>query len=64
MEIGYKNRIVWGMFVIMGGEFGRDIKLFRDLVKNPSEEMIDKEAKFLMNFEKICLKSIICSSRR
>ncbi len=51
-DINYKGRIISEPFVTMGGEVGRDIHVFRDLVKNPCEEVIDNEAKFLLNFEK------------
>lgn len=51
-EINYKNRIVCEPFVMMGGEVGRDIKVFRDLIDNPSEERIDREAKYILDFEK------------
>ena len=55
-EIGYKGRIVSEPFVMMGGEVGRDIHVFRDLIDNPSEARIDEEAKYLLNFEKEMLK--------
>ncbi len=51
-DINYKNRIVCEPFVMMGGEVGRDIKVFRDLIDNPSEERIDREAKYILDFEK------------
>ncbi len=55
-EIGYKNRIVCEPFVMQGGEVGRDIHVFRDLIDNPSEARIDEEAKYILNFEKEMLK--------
>ncbi len=55
-DINYKNRIVCEPFVMMGGEVGRDIKVFRDLVENPTEERIDAEAKYILDFEKAMLK--------
>ena len=55
-EIGYKNRIVCEPFVMQGGEVGRDIKVFRDLLENPTEERIDAEAKYILDFEKAMLK--------
>lgn len=55
-EIGYKGRIVSEPFVMQGGEVGRDIHVYRDLVDNPSEARIDEEAKYLLNFEKSMLK--------
>ncbi len=56
-EIGYKGRIVSEPFVMQGGEVGRDIHVYRDLVDNPSEARIDEEAKYLLNFEKSMLKN-------
>lgn len=55
-EIGYKNRIVSEPFVMQGGEVGRDIKVFRDLLENPTEERIDAEAKYILEFEKAMMK--------
>ena len=51
-DINYQGRIVSEPFVMMGGEVGRDIHVFRDLVDNPCEETIDREAAFLLDFEK------------
>lgn len=55
-EIGYKGRIVSEPFVMQGGEVGRDIHVYRDLLDNTSETRIDEEAKYLLNFEKSMLK--------
>ena len=41
---------------MQGGEVGRDIHVFRDLVENPTEERIDAEAAYLLNFEKEMVK--------
>ena len=51
-DIDYQGRIVSEPFVQMGGEVARDIKVRRDLVEDPSEEVLDEEARFLLNFEK------------
>lgn len=51
-DIDYQGRIVSEPFVQMGGEVARDIKVWRDLVEDPSEELLDEEARFLLNFEK------------
>lgn len=51
-DIGYEGRIISEPFVMMGGEVGRDIHVFRDLVENPCEAVIDSEAEFLLNFER------------
>ena len=51
-EIGYKNRIVCEPFVMQGGEVGRDIHVFRDLIADTSEESIDRDAAYIIEFEK------------
>jgi len=51
-DINYKGRIVSEPFVMMGGEVGRDIKVWRDLVADTSEAGIDREAKYLLDFTK------------
>lgn len=55
-EIGYKNRIVCEPFVMMGGEVGKDIHVFRDLIDDTSEARIDAEAKYILDFEKAMMK--------
>ena len=55
-EIGYKGRIVSEPFVMQGGEVGRDIHVYRDLIENPCEAAIDAEAKYLLEFEKRMLE--------
>ncbi len=54
-DINYKNRIVCEPFVMQGGEVGRDIKVFRDLLADPTEAKIDAEAKYILDFEKAML---------
>ena len=54
-DINYKNRIVCEPFVMMGGEVGRDIHVFRDLVPDTSEAAIDAEAKYILDFERAML---------
>jgi len=51
-DIGYSGRIVSEPFVMAGGEVGRDIHVYRDLITDPTEEKIDEEAKYLLNFER------------
>lgn len=55
-EIGYKGPIVSEPFVMQGGEVGRDIHVFRDLVDNPCEATIDAEAAYLLRFEQDMLR--------
>jgi len=50
-DIGYKGRIISEPFVAMGGEVGRDIHVWRNLIE-PTEENLDRGAKILLNFEK------------
>lgn len=55
-DIGYTGRIVSEPFVQMGGEVGRDIKVWRDLVENPTEERLDAEAAYLLSFTRSMLE--------
>lgn len=55
-DINYKGRIVSEPFIMQGGEVGRDIHVYRDLIDNPSEAAIDAEAKYLIDFERAMLK--------
>ncbi len=55
-DIGYTGRIVSEPFVMQGGEVGRDIHVYRDLIENPGEAAIDAEAKYLLEFERSMLK--------
>ncbi len=55
-EIGYKGPIVSEPFVMQGGEVGRDIHVFRDLVADPCEATIDAEAAYLLHFEQDMLR--------
>jgi len=51
-DVSFKGRIVSEPFVVAGGEVGRDIYVWRDLVSDTSEASIDKEAEYLLNFER------------
>lgn len=55
-DIGYTGRIVSEPFVMQGGEVGRDIHVYRDLIENPSEAAIDAEAKYLLEFERSMIR--------
>lgn len=55
-DVGFKGRIVSEPFVVKGGEVGRDIYVWRNLIDNPTEEVLDEEARFLLNFEKNMMK--------
>ncbi len=55
-DIGYTGPIVSEPFVMQGGEVGRDIHVYRDLVDDVSEAGLDREAAYLLDFEKKMLK--------
>lgn len=62
-KINYTGRIVSEPFVISGGEVGRDIYVWRNLVDDTSEKSIDDEARFLLNFEKKMLNKYFGGER-
>lgn len=51
-EVGFNGRIVAEPFVVKGGDVGRDIYVWRNLVDNTDEERLDKEALFMLEFER------------
>ncbi len=51
-DIEYKNDIVSEPFLMMGNEVGYDIRVWRNILENPTEERLDSEAKFLLDFTK------------
>ncbi len=55
-DVEYKNDIVSEPFLQMGNEVGYDIRVWRNILKNPTEERLDNEAKFLLDFTKNMLK--------
>ena len=55
-EIESKDHIVSKLFVIQGGEAGRDNHVYRNLIDNSYEKPIDAEAAYLLEFEKSMLK--------
>ena len=40
----------------MGNEVGYDIRVWRQILENPNEEKLDKEASFLLDFTKDMMK--------
>lgn len=48
--IHYSGRIVMEPFVQMGGTVGKNIKVWRELLANPTEEALDNEAAFALSF--------------
>lgn len=55
-DVEYKGRIVAEPFVVKGGEVGRDIYVWRDLIDSTDEESLDREALFMLDFEKKMLE--------
>jgi len=49
-KINYQGRIVMEPFVMMGGEVGRDIKVWRDLSNGADEAQLDADAKAALEF--------------
>lgn len=50
-DVNYRGRIVAEPFVKTGGAVGRDIYVWRDLVEG-GEDALDKEAAFMLDFER------------
>lgn len=55
-DIDYKGRIVAEPFVVTGGEVGRDIYVWRNLIENTDETSLDNEALYMIDFEKKMMK--------
>jgi D-psicose/D-tagatose/L-ribulose 3-epimerase len=51
-EINYNDAVVMEPFVLMGGKVGSDIKIWRDLSNQATEEMMDLQAKESLAFLK------------
>lgn len=51
-EIDYQHDIVSEPFLMMGNEVGYDIRVWRPILENPTEERLDAEAAFLLDFTK------------
>ncbi|MBD5461774.1 MAG: sugar phosphate isomerase/epimerase [Lachnospiraceae bacterium] len=49
-EIGYTGTVVMEPFVICGGEVGQDIRIWRDLKEDCSEQTLDQEAAESLKF--------------
>ena len=55
-DIDYKHDIVSEPFLMMGDEVGYDIRVWRQILENPTEEKLDNEAHFLLDFTKDMMK--------
>jgi D-psicose/D-tagatose/L-ribulose 3-epimerase len=51
-DIGYKEQIVSELFYAKGGEVGRDIFVWRNLIDDVSEASLDNEARYMLDYEK------------
>lgn len=54
-EIGYDGAVVMEPFVIPGGTVGKDIRIWRTIVEDTSEEALDKDAKEALQFQRYIL---------
>lgn len=55
-DIEYKGQIVNELFYTKGGEVGRDICVWRNLIDNVAETSLDKEARYTLDFERKLLE--------
>lgn len=55
-EVDYRGRIVAELFVKAGGQVGRDICVWKDLIEGEGEEILDAEARYLLAFERKMLR--------
>lgn len=55
-DIGYDKAVVMEPFVRMGGQVGSDIKVWRDISRNASEEQLDADAKRAVEFQRYMLE--------
>lgn len=49
-DIDYEGAAVMEPFVMRGGTIGSEIKVWRDIIPNPTEEILDRDAKASVNF--------------
>ena len=54
-EIHYDKAVVMEPFVMQGGTVGQNIKVWRDIVPDTSEEALDRDAKEALAFERYML---------
>lgn len=58
-DIGYNKRVVMEPFVNMGGQVGQDIKIWRPICGDMTEEMLDQDAKEALLFQRYMLDGSI-----
>ena len=49
-DINYQEPLSWNLFVMQGGTIGSEIKVWRDMVPDLSEEALDRDAKGALEF--------------
>ncbi|MDO4522109.1 MAG: sugar phosphate isomerase/epimerase family protein [Eubacteriales bacterium] len=54
-EIGYQKNVVMEPFVNMGGKVGQDIKVWRPIKGNVTEEILDRDAAAAVRFQRYML---------
>ena len=54
-DIRYDKTVVMEPFVMQGGTVGQNIKVWRDIVPDTSEEALDRDAKAALEFERYML---------
>ncbi len=54
-DVGYDGAVVMEPFVIPGGTVGQDIRIWRDLVEDTSEEALDRAAEAALRFQRYML---------
>ena len=54
-DIGYDKRVVMEPFVTMGGQVGQDIKIWRPVGGEKTEEMLDQDARDALLFQRYML---------
>lgn len=54
-DIGYNKRVVMEPFVNMGGKVGQDIKVWRPIIGETTEEQLDRDARDAVAFQRFML---------
>lgn len=54
-DVGYEGAVVMEPFVIPGGTVGKDIRVWRNIVENTTEEALDADVKEALRFQRYML---------
>lgn len=54
-DVGYDGAVVMEPFVIPGGTVGKDIRVWRNIVEDTTEEALDRDAKEALEFQRYML---------